>query len=95
MKVVCGVVNFGVRQLPLFYLLGPEHMNGDDFQCVQGRRGLNTNRSSQKFALLGDDNVIICIISMLKPQENGRNKTTLGMREKVITPSNGWGKTIR
>lgn len=40
-------------QLPLFNLLEPEGMDDNNFQYIHGRRGLNTNRSNQKFGLLG------------------------------------------
>ena len=34
-------------------------MDSDDFKCIQGNRGLNTNESNQKFAMPEDDNVKI------------------------------------
>lgn len=36
-------------------------MDSDDFQCVQVKRGLNTNGSNPKFTLPEDDNVRILL----------------------------------
>lgn len=47
--------NLRVWQFPLFNHLRPKGMDSNDFQCIHGRRGLNTIERNQKFSLLGDN----------------------------------------
>lgn len=72
-------------------------MDNDDFQCVQGNRGLNTNRSNHKFSLSEDDNVRICwglymVMMIMHAMRCMHHKYLLNMVSLMSKPREDGGK---